>query len=124
VLNDNKVQVSASLDALGKLGSEIATTEEITKKLKMLELSGIKIPPQIYEKVKTIPKNISYKQLIFFSFLDDMLAPKIFAQLSTMEKAMLSKGQVLDLASMRAGIYFQVKNELDNFIAITEKIIK
>jgi hypothetical protein len=124
VLRDNKEQVNASLNALGKLGSQIATTEEITKNLKMLEMSGVKISPAMYEKVKTVPKNISYKQLIFFSFLNDMLAPKIAAQLMAQEKALLAQGQVLDLASMRAAIYVQVKNEIENFANTILKIIK
>lgn len=124
VLNDNKEEVNISLNALGKLGSQIATSEEITKNLKQFELTGIKIPAELYEKVKTIPRNISYKQLIFFSFLNDMLAPKVLGPLAMYEASLLQKGQVLDIGTMRSLIYSQVNTEMDNFFNIVKHTIK
>lgn len=116
ILNQRKDYVSDALKKLGNLGSEIATPRDIKFKLALLQKSGVNVPSDILSKVDSIPKNISYKQLIFFSFLNEKLAPTILSKMLLYEKELQSKGQTLDLVTMRAAMYDNVNYELEKFI--------
>lgn len=65
------------LDLMGKMGSSGLNPEEVQSKLQNLSKLGIKLSPNANEMVKKIPSNINFKQLLFFSFLNDVLAPKV-----------------------------------------------
>jgi hypothetical protein len=121
VMNENQQQVITSINMLGKLGNQIVDPKIIKLKLSMFQNLGISLPTEAASMVDTIPKNINYKQLLFFSFIDKRLSPYVVAQLTLQENTLLHSGRILDLESMRVALKPLVENELKQFADMATK---
>lgn len=124
VIHEHEQQMNVILDLMGKMGSSGLNPEEVQSKLQNLSKLGIKLSPNANEMVKKIPSNINFKQLLFFSFLNDVLAPKVREALLLKEKALLSKGVILDLEKMRADISPIIESEMQNYFEKIEQTLK
>lgn len=124
ILENEETILNSALDRLGSLGSGSADPKVILKKLELLEASGVKIPAGMKEKVKFIPKNISYKQLIFFTFLNEVLGTKVKAKLSALEKNLLTQKRHLDLITMRVAIDTTIREEIKRFSEQVGRVLK
>jgi hypothetical protein len=121
VMNENQQQVISSINMLGQLGNQIVDPKIIKSKLAMFQSLGISLPNEASSMIDSIPKNINYKQLLFFSFIDKRLSPYIVDQLSKQEKVLLQSGHVLDLELMRVALKPLVENELKQFANLAMK---
>jgi hypothetical protein len=124
IMNENNQSVTKSINSLGKLGSAIVDPKVIRRKLEILKRLGIKLPPNSDAIIDSFPKNINYKQLLFFAFLNERLTPKVLAQLSSQEQQSLANGKVLDLETMRSSIKVVVESELKEFAQIAVQAMK
>lgn len=116
VLKTNESKVNIALSRLDKLGNEVATSEDVKKKLDFFKAKGIKIPDAVYEQAKTVPKGINYKQMVFFSFLNGTLAPKVLQNLTLAETGYGAQGKILDLGTMRSMIVSAINSEVQTFM--------
>ncbi|MGZ3787868.1 MAG: hypothetical protein ACXVLQ_05060 [Bacteriovorax sp.] len=121
VMNENQQQMITSINMLGKLGDQVVDPATIKSKLAVFAALGIKLPPEASTMIDSIPKNINYKQLLFFAFIDKRLAPYVVDQLSKQEQMLLKNGKVLDLESMRSSLRPLVEQELKQFASYAEK---
>lgn len=124
VMNENQQQMITSINSLGKLGDQIVDPRVIKSKLELFATLGIKLPPDTISMIDSIPKNINYKQLLFFAFIDKRLAPYVVDQLSKQEQILLKNGKVLDLESMRSSLRPLVEKELIQFGSLAEQAMK
>ena len=125
ILITNKSYVESYIDQLGPLGTEIVEPDALTEKLMVLsKLFGFKVSKETLQAMKKIPENINYKQLVFFSYLDQQLTPKVLKQIRAYEKYLLQNGQILDLLLMREVIYPAVDKELKDFMAKIKELQK
>jgi hypothetical protein len=115
IMNEQNLSVTKSINSLGNLGSQIVDPKVIRRKLEMLKRLGIKLPANADAIIDTFPKNINYKQLLFFAFINERLTPKVIDQLSKQEQQLLATGKVLDLETMRISIKTVVEAELKQF---------
>lgn len=123
VLQENGEQVSHTIRLLGQLGTQIVDPASIIEILKKLSTYGIELPIEASAKIHLIPKNINYRQLLFFSFLDERLTPEVVNQLRELEKTQLQNGRILDIELMRTAIHGLMNAELLRFSEIVNDAI-
>ncbi len=121
VMNENQQEMITSINMLGKLGDQIVDPATIKAKLALFASLGIQIPADAGSTVDSIPKNINYKQLLFFAFIDRRLSPYVVEQLTKQEQILLKDGKVLDLESMRNALRPLVEGELKQFAGLAKK---
>ena len=124
VMNENQQQMITSINKLGNLGTQIVDPNVIKSKMAIVTALGITLPPNAVDLINTFPKNINYKQLLFFALIDQRISPYVVAQLTKQEEVLVSSGKILDLESMRTAIRPLVENELKQFASLAEKAMK
>ncbi len=87
------------------LGNGALKPAEIKAKLAQLQAWGVKLPSGALAKVDSIPQNINFKQLLFFSFLNDHLTPAVIATLEKKEKELMGERKILDFELLRLESY-------------------
>jgi hypothetical protein len=79
LMDENKTLVSDYLDDFENIGNEPISDQQILVVSTQLKLKGVNVPPHVLAALKNRPQNISAKQLLFFSYLNDVMTPSIRA---------------------------------------------
>jgi hypothetical protein len=123
-MEENQDELIRSIEKLGTLGTEEVDAKNIRARLKLFEAFGIKVPDSSLATIDSIPKNINYKQLLFFALIDSKLSPEAVTSFSELENEMLKKGEILDIKTIRSQIRTQVRVELKNFSKTIDKVME
>ena len=117
IMSNNRHYMQQYIDKIGLMGTEIVQPQKLKRQLIMLSHSlGFSINASTIEMLEQVPENINYKQLIFFAYLDQQLAPKIVKIIMHEEQRLLRQGKLLDLISLREQIYPLIASELKDFM--------
>ena len=117
ILIENRAYLAHYIEQLGPLGTEIVDPVILKEKILLIsKLLNFKITPETLTAIEQVPENINYKQLVFFAYLDQKLAPKMVKEMQGYEKQLHSQGKILDLITMREVIYPAVEKEIKKFI--------
>lgn len=118
ILENNQRYLETFNQLLGDLGRQTVDPQQITAYLtKISQILDITIPEASWEIIGKIPKNVNYKQLIFFALLNEKLEPEISNLLLPMEKELWqSQHKIISHRQMRDTIYQILEQKLQNII--------